>query len=97
MRTSRAKRMTTLEGIAAAGLKVSSVCRHFRRFHDCSPYRYLLPRKMTHAAEDLVENGGLVKEAAQRVGFNDPFHFSRCFKSVHGVAPRDLPRYRRVN
>jgi AraC family transcriptional regulator len=41
-----------------------------------------------------VENGGLVKEAAQKVGFGDPFHFSRCFKSVHGVAPRDLLRYR---
>lgn len=94
----RAERMTTLEEIAAAaGLEVSSVCRLFRRFHDCSPYRYLLQRKMTLAAEDLVENGGLVKEAAQKVGFSDPFHFSRCFKSVHGVAPRDLLRYRRTD
>jgi len=24
------------------------------------------------------------------VGFADPYHFSRCFKAVHGVAPRDL-------
>jgi AraC-like DNA-binding protein len=94
----RADRMATLEEIAAAaGLEVSSVCRLFRRFHDCSPYRYLLQRKMTFAAEDLVENGGLVKEAAQRVGFGDPLHFSRCFKSVHGVAPRDLLRYRRTD
>jgi AraC-like DNA-binding protein len=51
---------------------------------------------MTLAAEHLVENGGLVKEAAQRVGFADPYHFSRCFKAVHGVAPRDLLRYRRT-
>ena len=49
---------------------------------------------MNIAAEHLVENGGLVKEAAQRVGFADPYHFSRAFKSVHGVAPRDLLRYR---
>jgi AraC-like DNA-binding protein len=27
---------------------------------------------------------------AQRLGFADPFHFSRAFKSVHGVAPRAL-------
>jgi len=93
----RARRMTTLEEIAtAATMEVSSVCRLFRRFHDCSPCRYLLQRKMTLAAEDLVENGGMVKEVAQRVGFSDPFHFSRCFKSVHGVAPRDLLRYRRT-
>ena len=93
----RAQKLTTLEDVAAAvGLEVSSVCRLFRRFHDRSPYRYLLQRKMTLAAEDLVENGGLVKEVAQRVGFSDPFHFSRCFKAVHGVAPRDLLRYRRT-
>lgn len=93
----RAGQFVTLEELAAAaGLEVSSVCRLFRRYHDCSPYQHLLRRKMTLAAEHLVENGGLVKEAAQRVGFADPYHFSRCFKAVHGVAPRDLLRYRRA-
>jgi AraC-like DNA-binding protein len=93
----RAAQFATLEEIAAAaGLEVSSICRLFRRYHDCSPYQHLLRRKMTLAAEHLVENGGLVKEAAQRVGFADPYHFSRCFKAVHGVAPRDLLRYRRT-
>ena len=90
----RAMEMTTLDEIASAvSLEVSSVCRLFRRYYDCSPYRYLLQRKMTLAAEDLVENGGLVKEVAQRVGFSDPYHFSRCFKAIHGVAPRDLLRW----
>lgn len=94
----RAGQLTTLEEIGvAAGLEVSSICRLFRRFHDRSPYQYLLRRKMTLAAEDLVENGGLVKEVAQKVGFGDPYHFSRCFKAVHGVAPRDLFRYRRAD
>ena len=54
-----------------------------------------LRRKMSLAAAHLVERGGLVKEAALRVGFTDPYHFSRCFKSVHGVAPRALLRSRR--
>lgn len=94
----RAAKLTSLREIAAvAGLEVSSVCRLFRRYHDCSPYQHLLRRKMTLAAEQLVENGGLVKEAAQRVGFADAYHFSRCFKTVHGVAPRELLRYRRVD
>jgi AraC-like DNA-binding protein len=31
-----------------------------------------------------------VKEAAQRVGFSDPYHFSRCFRSVHGIPPSRL-------
>ena len=92
----RAERLATLEEIAhAAGVEASSVCRWFRRYQGTSPYQYLLRRKMNLAAEHLVENGGLVKEAAQRVGFADPYHFSRAFKSVHGVAPRDLRDYRR--
>ncbi|HTQ31833.1 MAG TPA: AraC family transcriptional regulator [Opitutaceae bacterium] len=90
-------RLRTLEEIAeAAGVEASSVCRWFRRFQGTSPYQYLLRRKMNLAAEFLVENGGLVKAAAERVGFADPYHFSRVFKAVHGVAPRHLLRYRRA-
>src|ERR1035438_1392738 len=90
----RAEGFGTLEQIAgAAGVEPSSVCRWFRRFQGTSPYQYLLRRKMTMAAEHLVENGGLIKEVAARVGFADPYHFSRCFKAVHGVAPRHLLRY----
>jgi len=93
-----AERLGTLEEIArATGVEASSVCRWFRRFQGTSPYQYLLRRKMNIAAEHLVENGGLVKEAAQRVGFADPYHFSRAFKAVHGVAPRALLRYRHAS
>ncbi|MDB6167504.1 MAG: AraC family transcriptional regulator [Verrucomicrobia bacterium] len=90
----RVERLGSLEEIAAAaGVETSSVCRWFRRYQGTSPYQYLLRRKMNLAAEHLVENGGLVKEVAQRLGFADPLHFSRAFKSVHGVAPRELLRY----
>ena len=91
----QAEQLATLDEIAAAtGVEASSVCRWFRRYQGTSPYQYLLRRKMNLAAEYLVEHGGLVKEVAQRVGFADPYHFSRAFKAVHGVAPRDLLRYR---
>ena len=91
----QAERLATLEEIArAANVEASSVCRWFRRYQGTSPYQYLLRRKMNIAAEHLIEKGGLVKEAAQRVGFADPYHFSRAFKAVHGVAPRALLRYR---
>lgn len=90
----KAEQIGTLEEIAAlAGVQASSVCRWFRRYQGTSPYQYLLRRKMNLAAERLVESGGLVKEIGAQVGFADPYHFSRCFKSIHGVAPRDLLRY----
>jgi AraC-like DNA-binding protein len=86
--------MTLAEVGHEAGMEVSSMCRLFRRFQGTSPYQYLLRRKMNLAAEFLVDSGGLVKEAAERVGFADPFHFARCFKAVHGVPPSALRGYR---
>jgi AraC-like DNA-binding protein len=82
--------LRTLEEVAAAAnLAPATICRLFQRFQGLSPYQYLLRRKMAAAAEMLLE-GAMVKEAAARVGFEDQYHFSRCFKSAHGVAPNSL-------
>ena len=90
-----ADKLVTLEEVAAsAQLDASSICRLFRRFHRESPYQYLLRRKMALSAGYLIDTGGLVKEAAQLVGFDDPFHFARRFKAVHGVAPSAVRSYR---
>ncbi len=89
----QAARLGTLGEItAAAGVGASQLCRLFRRYQGLSPYQYLLHRKMALAAEWLLDPGALVKEAAAQVGFADPYHFSRCFKQVHRVAPRDFQR-----
>lgn len=87
----RAESLQTLEHIAAeVHLAPATICRLFRRFQGVSPYQYLTRRKMTLAAQLLLEQGALVKEAAARVGFSDPYHFSRCFRGVHGVPPATL-------
>jgi len=94
----QARSLASLEEIAhAVRLEPESVCRLFRRFQGTSPYQYLLRRKMALAAEFLVESGGLVKEAAAHVGFDDPYHFARCFKAVHGFAPSSVRGLRRGN
>ena len=85
-----------LEEIAAAArLEPSSVCRLFRRFLGVSPHQYLRRRKMALAAAYLLERGGRVQDAAASVGMEDPFHFSRCFRAVHGVPPSALLSARR--
>lgn len=86
-----ADRLGTLSDIAAAvGIEKSSICRWFRRYEGTSPHQYLLRRKMNIAARYLIKGDSLVKDIAQRVGFENPFHFSRCFKAVHGLAPSAL-------
>jgi AraC-like DNA-binding protein len=89
----QATQLSTLGDVTrAVGIEASHLCRLFRRYQGLSPYQYLLRRKMALAAEVLMDPKALVKEAAGRVGFDDPYHFSRCFKKVHHVAPREFQR-----
>lgn len=68
------------------------LCRLFRRFDHQSPYQYLMRLKMLDAAERLRQPGMLVKEVADALGFSDPFNFSRAFRRVIGVSPRQFTR-----
>lgn len=77
---------------ALVGVEASHLCRLFRRYQGLSPYQYLLRRKMAAAAEHLMDASCLVKQAAERVGFTDPYHFSRCFRKAHGLPPREFQR-----
>ena len=57
--------LTTLEGIArACGYEAAYICRLFSRYHDESPYRYLLRLRMEKAAQLLLEQGASVKSVA---------------------------------
>jgi len=81
-------RLRTLEQIAGeCHINDVYLCRLFRRYHQQTPYQYLLRLKMNHAAERLQQPGALVKRVAEESGFADPFHFSRVFTSVFGLSP----------
>jgi len=89
----RAAALATLTDITrATGIGPTRLSRLFRRYQGLSPYQFLLHRKMALAAELLMNPATLVKEAAAQVGFTDPYHFSRCFKHVHRVAPKNFQR-----
>ena len=84
-------RLRTLEQIGDECHVTSGyLCRLFRRYEQQSPYAYLLRLKMHYAAELLQQGGLLVKQAAEQVGFEDEFLFSRRFKSFFGVSPKEF-------
>jgi len=73
----------------ANGCKVDApyLCRLFSRFHDESPYQFLIRLRMGRACELLLQDDSPVKSVAAALGFKDAFHFSRVFKSVNHVPP----------
>ncbi len=68
-------------------LDTAYLCRLFQRFDHQTPYQFLTRMKMNAAAGLLQQPGALVKNVAADLGFRNPFHFSRVFKSVFGLAP----------
>jgi len=73
----------------ACKLDPSYLCRLFRRFAGTTPYRYLLGVKMRHAAQILRSERIPVNQLARRLGYDDPYQFSRVFKRIHGLSPEN--------
>jgi AraC-like DNA-binding protein len=66
----------------------------FKRCTGCAPIDCFIRLRMWRATQLLDSTGLTVKEVAEELGYEDPFYFSRVFKSVHRVAPtqyRSLP------
>lgn len=57
---------------------------------DCTPSQLILAMKMREARRMLKVDHLRVSEVADRLGFANPFHFSRRFKSFYRVSPSAL-------
>ncbi len=82
-----AENFSLAEVAATCGYSEAHLRRIFHHYLGLSPSRYILYARMRRAA-DLLRTGLFsVSETARAVGFDDPFHFSRRFKEIYGVAP----------
>jgi transcriptional regulator GlxA family with amidase domain len=51
----------------------------------------LIHRERVYRAYQWIRNEGLsVKQAAEKVGFCDPFYFSKVFKRIMGLSPSEV-------
>lgn len=60
----------------------------FREKTRYSPISLFTSLKIQQAGRLLVESNMNIKTIAQRLGYNDPYHFSRVFKNIMGVSPK---------
>ncbi|NLK40803.1 MAG: helix-turn-helix domain-containing protein [Planctomycetes bacterium] len=69
------------------GIDVRYLSVLFKRYCHISPSQYLQRLKLNKAANLLLTTDLAIKEVAFRVGFEDPHHFSKNFKELHGLSP----------
>lgn len=80
----------TVEGIAAfCGLNRTYFGRIFKETIGRSPQQFLLNYRMTKAAELLKLTSLSISDIGNAVGYPNQLHFSRAFKNVYGVSPRE--------
>jgi AraC-like DNA-binding protein len=72
-----------------AGLSPSHFAALFSKLTGEAPRHYLARLRVHRAAQLLRTTNHTVKTIAQRVGYEDPLHFSRNFRRIFGQSPSE--------
>lgn len=75
-----------------AGLSETRLSVVFQQSMGCAPMAWIERRRLERAQELLLTTPASVAEIAHRVGFADPFYFSRRFRQCFGRSPSTMRR-----
>ena len=95
MKESIAHKITLEELAFKAGLSPSHYSITFKKKTGRSPLDYLIHLKIQQACQYFDHTQLKIKEVAKRVGYDDPYYFSRIFKKIMNMSPvqyRKLPK-----
>lgn len=80
----------SIEEIAAVcGINRSYLGKIFRYSIGRSPQEFLMNYRMVKATELLKLTTLSIADIGTAVGYGNPLHFSRAFKNIYGVSPRE--------
>ena len=84
-------RHITLDDLASiAGLSVSHYCAVFKQKTMQTPLQLHTSMRIQRACQLLQNRNQTIKSIAYTLGFFDQYHFSKVFKQIMGMAPRDF-------
>ena len=75
---------------AKAGMSVSTLSRTFRKAFGYSPMEYVIRKRIARACELLSATNMTISEISSKTGFSDSNFFSRQFRKVKGISPREF-------
>lgn len=87
----------SIEDIAAfCNLNRSYFGKIFRDSVGKSPQEFLISYRMTKAAELLKLTQFPIRDISNAVGYPSQLHFSRAFKKVYGISPREWRDFNKI-
>lgn len=78
------------------GLNRSYFGKIFKESTGRTPQEFLLNYRMTKATELLKLTNLAVGDISNAVGYDNPLHFSRAFKNIFGISPREWRNQNRM-
>lgn len=83
--------MNTRQLAEAFHFTPSYLSKIFREYKNISPIEYIIQLKIEKAKNLFISNPSLpVKECASLIGYHDPLYFSKVFKKVTGMSPKQF-------
>lgn len=84
---------TTVADLAeATGYSEHQLKTAFRKYTQSTPADYIRRARLAKAARQLQSGEGTVTEIADRFGFSSVYAFSRMFKTVYGLPPKQYEK-----
>ena len=87
MRANVARSLTLQELSRHAGLSPTRYSALFREQTGSSPVEHHIRLRMQAACHDLDTTALSIKEVAAKLGYDDPYYFSRLFQKILGCSP----------
>ncbi len=61
----------------------------FRKYNDKGFSECVTQAKIRHAKEMLLKPDVTIHEVSEKLGYSDPYYFSKVFKRITGISPKD--------
>jgi AraC family transcriptional regulator len=78
------------------GYSLYHFSRTFNSVVGHSPYDYIMRRRLSESARDLIESGRKITDIAFEYQFNNPETYSRAFRRMFGMLPNQVKKNRSI-
>ena len=79
-----------------AGFSRSYFTSCFHKYTGVSPQEYLLQYRMKEGCRLLLSTDMKIQDIAEKVGYDSGLNFSRIFRQVYGVSPKEYRKKRNI-